>query len=170
MQYLYFYLHSDKISLSLELICENPYDAGWKVNFGENDVKKAEKLQKDKFPDFWILALWEWSFRRKNCSVGFGVFAFKICVARWSRSSRILREISFPFERSSQIKEKIRLIYLRTAKCLSRRKKPPTCFHINSTFHSSVQGRAIRFNSIQIFRENTEACSTTLWTDILGAS
>ena len=56
MRYLYFYKHFEKISLSLKLICEKCYYTGRKVNFGENDVKKAEKSQKDKFPDFWLLA------------------------------------------------------------------------------------------------------------------
>ena len=39
------------ISLILELIWENLYDAGWKANFGENTVKMSEKSQKEEFPD-----------------------------------------------------------------------------------------------------------------------
>ena len=35
-----------EISLFLELIWENLYDAGGKANFGENTVKKSEKFAK----------------------------------------------------------------------------------------------------------------------------
>ena len=167
MRYLYFYMRFVKISLSLELFCENPYDVGWKVNFGENDVKKAENRKKIIFLIFGISRRENGLSHRKNGSVGFGVFTFKTSAARWSRSSRISLEISFPFKQSSQIKEKIRDIFLRAAKCVSRREVLPTCCHINSAFHSSVQ-HSLNFKHSDVQR-NSEACSTSLWTDILGA-
>ena len=46
MRYLDFYMQITEISLFLEFIWKNLYDAGWKVNFEENAVKKLEKSQK----------------------------------------------------------------------------------------------------------------------------
>jgi len=55
--------------LKFSAICENPFDAGWKVDIRENCMKKVKKSQKGYFLIFGISRREIGYLRRENCSV-----------------------------------------------------------------------------------------------------
>ena len=95
----FFYMLFIKNSLSLVLICENPFDAGWKVDFRKNSVKMSEKLPKRRIS-------WFGAFR----AVKMDIHAVKIALWRlgdcrvWTRAAKMVKEFEifagdiFPFE------------------------------------------------------------------------